>query len=623
MWSNQKQIHIREYQRWGKVKGVPMRHTNAEGEVEIIQKPTFGENLRYFFRYQVGFMYWRYFMWNYAGRQNDIQGHGEIENGNWITGFDKLDARRLGNQYNLPPSMQNRANNKFYMLPLILGLIGLFFHFNRDYKYGIVVALLFVMTGIAIIVYLNQHPYQPRERDYAYAGSTYAFAMWIGLGVLGIYNFLKRAINNNISAVLATVVPLVLVPGIMAKEGWDDHDRSGKYAALDFAINYLESCEPNAIIFTNGDNDTFPLWYAQEVEGIRTDIRVVNYMLASGEWYIHQKMRKVYDSPPLPFTLSRADYDKGSNNYVPFFERVRGSRELKEVIEFVADKSRNSKVPLQDGTFINYIPTKDLKITINRDDLLARGIVKEELADRIPDEIRWQVKQNFLYKNDLMLLDLIATNNWERPIYFTSPSAVENVIDLARYCHLEGIAYRFMPVEAPHYIDGLGGINVDRAFDLLVNKASWGRLHEPEVYLDPESRRNSVMPRQNYFRLASALIELKQMDSAVMALDTVQKYFPNEKLIYDMFTISMVEYYYEAGAIEKGNQVLEVIAGNFEADLNYYATLDRYFQDYYEREIERAFSILQHLSSLARSYDQTEQADRISSTVSMMLQDFM
>jgi hypothetical protein len=623
MWSNQKQIHIREYQRWGKVKGVPVQYVNQQGEMDVIQKPTFGENLRYFFRYQIGFMYWRYFMWNYSGRQNDIQGHGEIENGNWITGFDKLDAKRLGNQHNLPPSMQNRANNKFYMLPLLLGLIGLFFQFNRDYKNGIVVTLLFIMTGIAIIAYLNQHPYQPRERDYAYAGSTYAFAIWIGLGVLGIYNFLKKALNENLSAVLATIAPLILVPGIMAKEGWDDHDRSGKYAAMDFAINYLESCEPNAIIFTNGDNDTFPLWYAQEVEGIRTDIRVVNFMLASGEWYIHQKMRMVYDSPALPFTLSRADYDKGMNNYLPILERVRGNRELKEVIEFVADDSRNSKVPLQDGTTMNYIPTKDIKITIDREDLLARNIVDEKFADRIPDEITWKIKKNFIYKNDLMMLDLIATNNWERPIYFTSPSAVEDVLDIARYCHLEGIAYRFMPVEAPHYIEGLGGINVDRAYDLLMNKARWGRLNEPDVYVDPESRRNSVMPRQNYFRLASALIELNKMDSAVMVLDTCQKYFPNEKMTYDMYTLSMVEYYYDAGAMQKGNEVLQIISGNFEADLRYYAALDKYFQDYYEREIQRAFSILQHLSSLARSYGQSEEAEILNSNVSILLQDFM
>ncbi|MBE0638096.1 MAG: DUF2723 domain-containing protein [Bacteroidales bacterium] len=623
MWSNQKPIHISEYKRWGKVKGIPMRYTNENGEAEVIQKPTFGENLTYFFRYQLGFMYWRYFMWNFAGRQNDIQGHGEIENGNWITGFDSLDANRLGNQKNLPPSMQNWGNNKFYLLPLILGLIGLFFHFNRDYKNGLVVTLLFIMTGIAIIVFLNQYPYQPRERDYAYAGSFYAFAIWIGFGVLGIFNFLKKFMGQSLSAIAATVVPLVLVPGIMASEGWDDHNRSGKYAALDFAINYLESCEPNAIIFTNGDNDTFPLWYAQEVEGIRTDIRVVNYMLASGEWYIHQKMRKVYDSPPLPFTISRKDYDKGNNNYVPFFERVSGSWELKEIIDFIAKDNPRTKVQLQDGTFINFIPTKDLKMTINRDELVAKGYVNKKFYDRIPDEISWRVKQNFLYKNDLMLLDFIATNSWERPIYFTSPSAVEGVMDIAKYCHLEGIAYRFMPVEADHYLEGLGGINVDRAYDLLVNKARWGRLNEPEVYVDPESRRNSVMPRQNYFRLAAALIELNQMDSAVMTLDACQKYFPNEKMYYDMYSLPMVEYYYDAAATEKGNAVSDILLTNYEADLEYYATLDQYFQDYYQKEIERAFSIMQHLASLSRRYQQTDQADKIETRLNLLLDKFM
>lgn len=623
MWSNQKSIHVNEYKRWGKVEGVPMRHVNERGETEVIQKPTFGENLTYFFRYQIGFMYWRYFMWNFSGRQNDIQGHGEIENGNWITGFDKLDSRRLGNQHNLPPSMQNWGNNKFYMLPLILGLIGLFFHFNRDFKNGLVVTLLFIMTGIAIIAYLNQHPYQPRERDYAYAGSFYAFAIWIGLGVLAIYNFLKKVINQHVSAILATVVPLMLVPGIMAKEGWDDHDRTGKYAALDFAINYLESCEPNAIIFTNGDNDTFPLWYAQEVEGIRTDIRVVNYMLASGEWYIHQKMRMVYDSPPLPFTLSKEDYDKGNNNFFPIFERVQGTRELRDVINLIKKDDPRTRVQLQDGTFINFVPTKDLKITINRDDLIARGIIKEEFYERIPNEIVWRVKQNHLYKNDLMMLDFIATNNWERPIYFTSPSAVEGVLDVAKYCHLEGVAYRFMPVEANHYMEGLGGINVDRAFDLLVNKARWGNLHKPDVHLDPESRRNAVMPRQNYFRLAAAFIELNKMDSAVMTLDTCQKYFPNDKLIYDMYTLPMVEYYYDAGALEKGNEVADILLTNFSADLEYYASLTSYFEDYYEREIQRAFSILQHLSSMARRYEQNDLATKIDDAMNTLLQNYM
>lgn len=623
MWSNQRPVHIREYQRWGRVRGVPVEFINDRGEAEVKQRPTFAENLRYFFRYQIGHMYWRYFLWNYSGRQNDIQGHGDIEFGNWITGFDNIDSKRLGNQHNLPHTKENWANNKFYMLPLLLGLVGLFFHFNRDYKNGIVVSLLFIMTGIAIIVYLNQTPYQPRERDYSYAGSTYAFAIWIGLGVMGIYSLLSRVINGSLAAILATGLTLVMVPLNMAKEGWNSHDRSGKYATLDFAINYLESCEPNAIIFTNGDNDTFPLWYAQEVEGIRTDIRVVNYMLASGEWYIHQKKRMTYDSPPLPFTLTREDYDKGNNNIIPVFERVSGRWELQEIIDFIADPSQRTKIRLQNDRWMNFLPTRDLKITIDREDLLARGIVKEEFAGRIPDEISWQVKKSALYKNDLMMLDFIAANNWERPIYFTSPSAVEDVLDVARYCHLEGIAYRFMPVEAPHYIEGLGGINVDRAFDLLVNRATWGRLHEPDVYLDTESRRTAVMPRQNYFRLAGALVELNRMDSAVMALDTVQKYFPNSKMPYDMFTVSMVEYYYEAGATEKGNQALETIAGNFTADLEYYATLKQHFQDYYERDIQRAFTILHHLSMLSRTYGQTELSDSIDDNMTNLMRPFM
>ncbi|NCC72027.1 MAG: DUF2723 domain-containing protein [Sphingobacteriia bacterium] len=623
MWSNSKSIHINEYKRWGKVKGVPIRFTNEQGESEVIQKPTFGENLRYFFRYQLGFMYLRYFMWNFSGRQNDIQGHGEVENGNWITGINSLDAKRLGNQHNLPPRMQNPGNNKFYMLPLLLGFIGLFFQFNRDYRNGIVVSLLFIMTGIAIIVFLNQHPYQPRERDYAYAGSFYAFAIWIGIGVLGIFNALKKLMNHNLSAIVSTIVPLILVPGIMAREGWDDHDRSGKYAALDFAIQYLESCEPNAIIFTNGDNDTFPLWYAQEVEGIRTDIRVVNYMLASGEWYIHQKMRMVYDSPPLPFTISKKNYDKGKNNYIPYLNRINKTTELKEIIDFIASDDPRTKFPMQDGSSINYLPTKDLKITIDRDDLLKRGIVKEKDAHRIPDEISWTVKQNILYKNDLMLLDLIATNNWERPIYFTSPSSVEGVMDVTKYCHLEGITYRFMPLIAEHYIKGLGGINVERTYNRLVNNASWGRLHEPEVYLDPESRRNIVMPRQNYFRLASALVERKEMDSAVVVLDTCQKYFPNNKIIYDMYALQMIEFYYEAGATNKGNEVADIIYANYEADLEYYASLETYFQEYYQEDVERAFSIIQHISSMARRYGQNDQADKIEASINLLLEKFM
>lgn len=624
MWSNQKSIHVREYKEWGEVEGVPKRHTNPSGEVETIVKPTFGENLRFFFRYQVGFMYFRYFMWNYSGRQNDIQGHGEIENGNWITGIEGIDAGRLGNQADLPFTRQNKANNKFYLLPLLLGLAGLFFHLNRDYKNSIVVGLLFLMTGIAIIVYLNQYPYQPRERDYAYAGSTYAFAIWIGLGVLALYNMLKKVMNAKFSAILVTAAALVLVPGIMASEGWNDHDRSDKYAAREFARNYLESCEPNAILFTNGDNDTFPLWYVQEVEGVRTDVRVVNYMLASGEWYIHQMMRKIYDSERLPFTLDEEDYEKGSNNYVPIIEleQIKGAQELNSIINFIKSDNQRTKWSFGDSDELNYIPTKSLKLTINKDELIEKGLVPKDMQDQIVPEINWKVRQNYLYKNDLMLLDLIASNNWERPIYFTSPAAIEKVLDVDDYCHLEGVVYRFLPVKAKHTIQGLGGINTQETYDLLVNKARWGNLNKPGVYIDPESRRNSVMPKQNYLRLAQALVDEGDTEKAINTLDTLQKYFPHDKIPWDIYIVPMVETYYDANANDKANAASDVLFQSYVDDLEYYASLDRAFRQYYRQDIEQSLMVLQQLSLLAARAQEKEQADKIDQELQRLLDFF-
>lgn len=623
MWSNSKETHIREYKNWGKIKGVPIPHTNREGKVETIVKPTFSENLTYFFSYQMGFMYFRYFMWNYSGRQNDIQGHGSIENGNWITGIEALDAKKLGNQNNLPATRQNRANNKLFMLPLLLGLAGLFFQLNRDYRNTIVVGLLFLMTGAAIVVYLNQYPYQPRERDYAYAGSAYAFAMWIGLGVLAIYNLLRKVINPKLSAIIATVLSLVLVPGLMASEGWDDHDRSGKYAARDFAINYLESCEPNAILFTNGDNDTFPLWYVQEVEGIRTDVRVVNFMLASGEWYIHQMMRKIYDSEKLPFTLKAEDYEKGTNNYVPVLERLQGPVELKQVINFIASSNADSKVSLGDGSSFNFAPTRNLKLTTDSAYLVSNKLIPEDMYDRIEPVVSWKIKgQSYLYKNDLMLLDLIASNNWKRPIYFTSPAAIENVLNVDEYCHLEGIVYRFLPVKADHMYRGLGGINTDECYDLLVNKAKWGNLNDPKVYLDPESRRNSIMPMQNYLRLSQALIAENMPDSAVVVLDTMQKFFPDNKFHYDLYTLSLVQNYYEAGAMEKGNASADIFINNYAGDLEYYASLKPKFKQYYQQETEQAVMVLQRMSMLAREFKQSEQATKTDAILNELLEKF-
>jgi tetratricopeptide (TPR) repeat protein len=624
MWSNQKSSHIDMYKQYGKVKGIPIEVTTDEGS-EIRMRPTFGENLRYFFTYQIGHMYFRYFMWNFSGRQNDVESQGEIENGNWITGINWFDEHvlRLGPQDNLPDSMKSASRNRFYMLPFLLGLIGLFYHLKQHKKDTWVVALLFVMTGLAIIVYLNQYPYQPRERDYAYAASFYAFAIWIGLGVMAIFDVLQKKINPKLAAIAATTASLLLVPVIMAKEGWDDHDRSGRYATRDFAINYLESCEPNAILFTNGDNDTFPLWYAQEVEGIRPDVRVVNFMLASGHWYIHQMMTKAYESEALPFTLSKAQYENGVNNAVVFYDQgVQGHIELKQIIDFIANENERTKIGLTSGERINFSPTKNFKLTNNPADLIRRGVVPEHLHDKIVPSIEWTVRQNYLYKNDLMLLDMIATNNWERPIYFANPSSVSRVLNVTEYCHLEGFVYRFLPVKAEHFISGVGGVNPHKTYDLYLNTFKWGNLNAPGVHVDRESFRNSIIPKQNFMRTARAMVELGENEKAIELLDKALEEFPDEKITFDMYMIPFIEVYYDAGANEKANTLAERVFEIYNQNIEYYNRLNPALSKYYENEYSQALAVMQQLGIMARGNQQDELYQRIDSTFRYYLEMF-
>ena len=616
MWSNQKPAHTQMYKQYGKVKGVPVEVEKDDGSKEVLMVPTFGENLRFFFTYQIGHMYFRYFMWNFSGRQNDIESQGEVENGNWLTGINWFDEHvlGLGPQENLPESMKSRARNEFYMLPFILGLIGLFFHLNSHKRDILVVALLFLLTGLAIVVYLNQYPYQPRERDYAYAGSFYAFAIWIGLGVMGIYDILKKRVNPKTAAIAATLVSFLVVPVIMAKDGWDDHDRSGKYAARDFAKNYLNSCEPNAILFTNGDNDTFPLWYAQEVEGVRTDVRVVNFMLASGHWYIHQMMNKAYESEPLPFTLSYDQYQNGVNNAVVFYNtNLKDNVELKQVIDFIANEDERTKLSLTSGEKINFSPTKSFKLTIDSAMMVNKGLVPEHMQDKIVPEIKWSVRQNYLYKNDLMLLDIIATNNWERPVYFANPGSISKVLDVDQYCHLEGFVYRFLPVKAANYIEGVGGVNEEKTYDLFMNKCVWGNLKDPHVYVDRESYRNSIIPKQNFMRTAKAMVKNGENGKAIELLDKCLEEFPDEKITFDMYMIPFIEVYYDAGAVDKANAVSRRVFDIYNQNLEYYYSLDDKLAKYYESEYNQALGVIQQLSMMARSNKQDEYYQEIDS----------
>jgi len=613
MWSNQKSSHIELYKQYGKIKGVPVQ-VEDDGETKVVTKPTFLENLRFFFSYQVGHMYFRYLMWNFSGRQNDIESQGEYEWGNWLTGFNRFDERiiGLGPQDNLPDSMKNPARNAFYLLPFILGMAGFFYHLKSSRRGVFIVFLLFFMTGIAIIIYLNQTPQQPRERDYSYAGSFYAFAIWIGLGVLGIWNSLKDFLEHKLAAVLVTLATLILVPGIMAREGWDDHNRSGKYAARDFAANYLNSCEPNAILITNGDNDTFPLWYAQEVEGIRTDVRVVNFMLASGHWYVHQMMNKIYDSDPLPLTLARDQYENGVNNAVVYYDSNIPDRvELKSVINFIANRDERTQLTLNSGEKLKFFPTKKVRLTVDSATVVGNGLVPPELAGSIVPVIEWNIRQNYLYKNDLMLLDFLATNNWERPLYFANPSSVSKVANLEEYCHLEGFVYKFMPVKAMDYIQGVGGVSPEKSYDILMNKCRWGNLNDPNVTIDRESYRNSIIPKQNFMRIADALLSLGKKDSAVALLDRCTELFPDSKIAYDRYMIPFADVYYKAGAVEKGNTIVRRVMEIYSQNLDYYARLKGKIGKYFTPDREQAVMTLRSLYLLAKQNEQQELAAEI------------
>ncbi len=618
MWSSQKPGHIKLYKKWGKIKGRPINVRKGDGSSEVRYRPTFIENLRFFFRYQLGHMYFRYFMWNFAGRQNDIESQGEPEHGNWISGINFIDSMRIGNQADLPESRQNPAHNKFYFLPLILGLIGFFFHLNKNKKDTLVVSLLFLMTGIAIVIFLNQYPLQPRERDYAYAGSFYAFAIWIGLGVLALYDALaKKKGDQVVIAMVVTGISLLLVPGIMATQGWDDHNRSGRYAARDFATNYLNSCDPNAVLITFGDNDTFPLWYVQEVEGVRTDIRVVNHMLASGAWYVQQLSRKVYDADPLPFTLKPSQYEKGVNAYVPFYDRgIKGYTELKEVIDFIASERDQTKLSLQSGRKLNYAPTRKVRLTVDSAKCVQNGIVPLELAGQIVPYIDWEIKQGAIYKNDLMLLDFLATNNWERPLYVANPSSLTEVIDFDEYFHQTGMVYKFMPVKAKEFIPGIGGVDAMGSYDILINKCKWGNLNDPSVTVDRESYRNSRLPRQNYLRSAEAMLNRGDKDKAVQLLDTCIHYFPHEKITFGMLMIPFAELYFNAGEPEKGKEILEIMIHRYEDDLRYYDTVDPDFAaSFYKQDIQRAISILHRLGEIAKENKYDDLGARVDSVV--------
>ena len=613
MWNNTEQRYINDYKKWSKMKGIQVSVEDEYGEKETYTKPTFDENLRYFFRYQLNHMYFRYFMWNFSGRQNDIQGMSDRKDGNWISGIRFLDHARLGPVLDTPESLHNKATNKFYMLPLLLGLIGILYQIKNDKHNSLVVGLLFFMTGLAIVVYLNQHSPQPRERDYAYAASFYAFAIWIGLGVYAIFDLIKDKLQHKMAAMIVSVASLVFVPGIMAKEGWDDHDRSGRYTALAMANNYLNSCAPNAILFTNGDNDTFPLWYAQEVEGIRTDVRVVNLSLLNTEWYIDQMKRKAYESDPVPFSLPWDQYKDGTRNYTYFLENenIKGHVELSQLFDILKKDPDRLTMQTRIGP-IEYFPTKKFKITVDSAKVIETGTVSLDRADRIVDEIAWTLNRSGVTKNYLMVLDLLATNNWERPVYFAITTGSNAYIGLEEYFQLEGLTYRLVPVKSSKSDGQSGEANIDIMYENLVNRFEFGNINDPSVYLDETSRRMTMNLRNNFFRLSDALINENKYDSAKVVLDRCLEEMPDKTIPYNYFTMPMAEGYYEIGEMEKGNEIYSRMIEIFDEQLTYYFSFSGDRRNLYDFEKQQNLAMLQKLIQISGKFEQDEISKRAS-----------
>lgn len=627
MWSNDAGAgHIDAYVQWARLKESDLfqARQGANGEVlrdregKVVydyskgkKSPNFAQNLRFFWRYQVMHMYFRYFMWNFSGRQNDIQANykSEINKGNWISGIPFIDNMRIGSQDKLPDSMQNnKAHNRYFMLPLLLGLAGLYFQYKKHRDDFRITLVLFIMTGLAIVIYLNQNPLQPRERDYAYAGSFYAFAIWIGLGVLALYDLLKKIMPRSSGAILATLISLVAVPAVLAKENWNDHDRSGRYAALDFAYNYLNSCDENAILFTNGDNDTFPLWYAQEVEGIRTDVRVVNLSYLGADWYIEQMQRKAYGSDPVPFSLTPDKYRSGKRDIVYILDRIKGYSDLRQVIDFVASDDPRTKQLPDITQQIDFIPTRRFTVPVDTAKVLRNGTVPKTMASRLQPELRWELgpERTYITKNHLMVLDLLATNNWERPLYYAITVSDDNYLNLDSFFQMEGLAYRIVPFASQGDMFGRGGMNTDAMFDNMVNKFRWGGVENPDLYLDENVIRMLGNFRSSFARLALQLIREDKRDLARRALDKCLEVIPEKVVPFNVYNLLLVEAYYQLGDMEKANRIVAGIKSNTYQEMGYYISLGTKYLDYLMYEKRIAFYTLDELRRMATTFNQTE-----------------
>ena len=627
MWSSTDPKHISFYQSYMNGKG----KTVAGAEHK---KPTFFQNLSFFFDYQMNWMYWRYFMWNFAGRQNDIHSPspGDMFAGNWESGIGFIDSIRLGDQSFAPDYLKNNpGKNHYYMLPLLLGLFGLFFQFARDKRGTWLNFLMFFMTGIAIVVYLNQPPYQVRERDYAYAGSFYFFSVWIGLAVAAVYTWImewrekkaksqssgmsserNREIQDIVTASVITVAMLG-VPALMGAENWDDHDRSNRYTAVEMASNYLNSVGPNGILVTHGDNDTFPLWYAQEVEGIRTDVRIANTSLLGTDWHIDQMKYAMNESAPLDLTVGPRQYLYGTNEFVYIYDTRNTPILLSDAMRIF--KHPDAKIPLSNGQQVDYLMSRKLILPVNKENVIKYGILDEKYADMIPDQIILQIPEDKTYitKPELFMLDLLSNYQWDRPINMLSKGGDIN-IGIKDYLMYEGFSYKFVPVKSKTTSLEVGFADPESLYDKIKNVYKWDALKRTDYFVDYQNFYTfcGVLSQRNLFvSAAKEMLKIGDKARAEELIDMCQECVPAENFPLDMtylgfsnefMVIDMIETYYKAGAPEKARALAEQLADELLYSTEFFVV----YYDYARREFEACYNSLSYLSDIADVYGDEE-----------------
>lgn len=602
------------------------RFLNQYGPALDIEKPSFMDNMKFMFEFQFGYMYWRYFMWNFTGRQDDIQGEYTDLHGNWLSGINFIDSLRLGSQDHLPSDLKNnKARNTYYFLPLILGILGVVFHYRNDPKTFWVLLVFFLFTGLALKVYLNERPFEPRERDYALVGSFYVFAMWIGFGVYALFDIVKQYLQPKIALPVALSLSLLAAPVLLAFENWDDHDRSNKYTAQSMAKMYLDSVDKNAILFTIGDNDTFALWYAQNIEKYRTDVRIINTSLFQTDWYIDDMKKKAWQSDPIPSQLTHEQYRYGTRDFVAYQKTKKDTIDINTWMDWIADDSRKTQVELNSGQWVHTFPSKVVRIPVDKNAVIVNGIVAQKDADKIVPYIDITLDGDFLYKNRLLMLDIIANNNWERPIYFSGGSfGDDDYIWMKDYLQLDGVVYKLVPIRTP-LKDGspfdMGRIDTDKMYD-IVTQWDWGNSGSPDIYHDVETRRNSITYRSNLARLTENLLNEDKNEQAEEILDLAMEKMPVKYFEYYSLLDPYVAGYYQIGDTAKARKLYREVTNKFREKVEYYSGWK--FKDQYDIANEIINEIEQYRSfvNLTIKFDDEDFARGEAQTFNNYLNDF-